>query len=182
MNLQSLVVVALRLMALDFLLRAAIESFYIVLSQTSPMDHGMGALPWLVLAALIASAIVLWFLALPIARLVTRGVPHGLSFGTMALLDCYTIAFMAVGLFYVSKGLPQVLNWTHYLFKLAASTNGTSWKDGVNWYDVTQVFVPFIFGVVLFLKGRGWAMALARREKESESPAAQVGPQDKTGA
>lgn len=167
MNLQSLVVVVLRLMALDLLLRAAVEFFSVALSQLLPMDRGLVVLPWLVLAALIVSAIVLWFLALPVARLVTRGVSNDLSFGSMALVDCYTIAFMAVGLFYVVTGLPQVLNWSHYLFKLAASTNGTSWKEGVNWYEVSQVFIPFIFGVLLFLNGRGWAVALARRDKKA---------------
>jgi hypothetical protein len=65
--------------------------------------------------------------------------------------------------------LPQVLNWGHYLFKAAASKPGDSWKEGVEWYQVSQAFIPFIVGVVLFVNGRRWAVALARRQTESES-------------
>ena len=76
MNLQSLVVVVLRLMALDFLLQVAIQLtpqmlIYLGSYQHSPVDGGPSALPWLFLAALILSAGLLWFLALPIARFVT---------------------------------------------------------------------------------------------------------------
>ncbi len=179
MNFQSLVVVVLRLMALDFLLRVAVQLtpsvlIYLRLSERSPLDNSPSVLPWLVLAVLIVCAVLLWFLALPIARLVTRGVSHDLSFGAMSLVDCYSIAFMAVGLFYISSHLPQVLNWSHYLFKAAATKAGDSWKEGVQWYDVTQAFVPFVIGVVLFVNGRRWAVALARRDSASTSPTAPV--------
>jgi hypothetical protein len=176
MNLQSLVVVVLRLMALDFLLKVAVQLTppilqFLRIYERSPLDDSRSfmVLPWLMLVGLIVAAVLLWFLALPIARFVTRGVSHDLSFGAMSLVDCYSIAFMAVGLFYVSSHLPQVLNWGHYLFKAAASKPGDSWKEGVEWYQVSQAFIPFIVGVVLFVNGRRWAVALARRQTESES-------------
>jgi len=185
MNLQSLVVVVLRLMALDFLLRVAVQLtpqllLYLGLYQRSPIDSGPSVLPWLALAALIASAVLLWFLALPIARFVTRGVSHDLSFGAMSLVDCYSIAFMAVGLFYISSGLPSVLNWTHYLFKMAATSAGSSWKEDVKWYDVSQAFIPFIVGIVLFVNGRTWAVGLARRQTESSAPTTEVNESHKS--
>jgi hypothetical protein len=79
---------------------------------------------------------------------------------------------MAVGLLYISSNLPQVLNWTHYLFTLAASSWGSSWKEDVKWYDVSQAFIPFIVGVVLFVNGRSWAVALSQRHAESPPPVA----------
>jgi hypothetical protein len=178
MNLQSLVVVVLRLMALDFLLRVAVQLTpqllqFLRLYERSPLDGSSPstALPLLVLGGLIACAFLLWVLALPIARFVTRGVSHDLSFGAMSLVDCYSIAFMAVGLFYISSHLSAVLSWAHYLFKAAASTPGGAWKDGVEWYQVSQAFIPFVVGVVLFVKGRRWAVALARLQTESSQPA-----------
>jgi len=81
---------------------------------------------------------------------------------------------MAVGLFYISSHFPQVLNWAHYLFKAAASRAGDAWKQGVEWYQVSQAFIPFIVGVVLFVNGRRWAVALARRETESPAATATV--------
>jgi hypothetical protein len=181
MNLQSLVVVVLRLMALDFLLRVAVQLtpqilMVLRLSSRSPLDDSRSVmvLPLLVLAAMIICAVLFWVFAPPIARLVTRGITHDLSFGALSLVDCYSIAFMAVGLFYISSHLPQVLNWTHYLFKAAATKAGDSWREGVRWYDVSQAFIPFVVGVVLFVNGRRWAVALARRDTASTSPAAPV--------
>ncbi len=178
MNLQSLIVVVLRLLALDFLLRVAVQLTpqllqFLRIYERSPLDDSQSfmVLPWLMLIGLVAAAALLWFLALPIARLVTRGVSHDLSFGAMSLVDCYSIAFMAVGLFYISSHLPQVLNWGHFLFKAAASHSGDSWKEGVEWYQVSQAFIPFIVGVVLFVNSRRWAVALGRRQTESASPA-----------
>jgi hypothetical protein len=179
MNLQSLVVVVLRLMALDFLLRVAVQLTPVMLlhfgmHRRSPVDSAPSVLPWLVLAAIFACAILLWFLALPVARIITRGVSHDLSFGAMSLVDCYSIAFMSVGLFYISSNLPQVLNWAHYLFKMAASNSGGWWKEEVRWYDVSQAFIPFIVGVVLFVNGRGWSVTLARWQTESSAPVTTV--------
>ncbi len=177
MNLQSLVVIALRLLALDFLLRVAVQLTpqilqFLRLYEQSPLDGSRSdmVLPWLMLAGLIVAAVLLWFLALPIARFVTRGVSQDLSLGAMSLVDCYSIAFMAVGLFYISSHLPQVLNWAHYFLKTAASGH----RDGeraFSGYDVSQAFIPFIVGVVLFVNGRRWAVALARRQSESAAPA-----------
>jgi hypothetical protein len=180
MNLQSLIVVVLRLMALDFLLRVAVQLTPLILQylriyESSPLDGSRSfmVLPWLMLVGLIVAAVLLWFLALPIARFVTRGVSHDLSFGAMSLVDCYSIAFMAVGLFYISSHLPQVLNWAHYFLKTAASGRGDS-EQGARGYDISQAFIPFIVGVVLFVNGRRWAVALARRQTESPAPATTV--------
>lgn len=176
MNLQSLIVVALRLMALDFLLRVAVQLTpqilqFLRIYEQSPLDGSRSymVLPWLMLVGLVVAAVLLWFLALPIARFVTRGVSHDLSFGAMSLVDCYSIAFMAVGLFYISSHLPQVLNWAHYFLKAAASGHREG-EQSFSGYDVSQAFIPFIVGVVLFVNGRRWAVTLARRQTESASP------------
>jgi hypothetical protein len=168
-------------MALDFLLRVAVQMtpqilMVLRLSNHSPTDdsHSVMALPLLVLATMIICAVLFWVFALPIARLVTRGISHDLSFGAMSLVDCYSIAFMSVGLFYISSNLPQVLNWAHFLFKAAATKAGNSWKEGVNWYDVSQAFIPFIVGLLLFVNGRRWAVTLSRRQADSPPPVAQV--------
>ena len=180
MNLQSLVVVVLRLMALDFLLRVAVQLTpqllqFFHLYERLPRDdsRSLMVLPWLVLVGLLAAALLLWFLALPIARFVTRGVSQDLSFGAMSLVDCYSIAFMAVGLFYIAADLPEALNWAHYFFKTAASGRRDT-GEGVSGYVVSQAFIPFIVGIVLFVNGRRWAVALARRQTESATSAPTV--------
>jgi len=176
MNLQSLIVVILRLMALNFFVQVAIQLSPQLLRFTQLSRQGglteMGSylvVPVMLVIGLVVAAILLWVLALPIARLATRGVSQDLSFGSLSLVDCYSVAFMGIGLFYVASHFPQVLNWAHYLFKAAASKPGDTWKEGVQWYDVSSAFIPFAIGVVLFVKGRSWAVALAQRQDKSES-------------
>lgn len=175
MNLQSLVVVILRLLSLNFLLQVSYQMApqllrYTELSQQVRGDEfqSLLLLPWLLVVGLILSAIFLWVFASSIARLVTRGLPPELSFGTLSLIDCYSIVFIGLGVYYIANHFPQVLNWTHYLLRMAASYPGDTWKEKVRWYDVSQAVIPFIIGIVLFVNGRKWAFALAR---QTERPA-----------
>ncbi len=177
MNLQSLVVVVLRLLAFDFFLRAAVQLAPQLLRFASVYQEGplgdsksMFVVAWGLVFLLVVSAVLIWIFALPIARLVTRGVSRDISFGSLSLSDCYSIAFIGVGVFYIASHLPQVLNWAHYFLKTAASGRGDS-EQGASGYDISQAFIPFIVGVVLFVNGRKWALALARRQTESASPA-----------
>lgn len=176
MNLQSLIVVVLRLMALNFFLQVAVQlspqllRFSEVSRQGGFTDtRSYLALPVIMVIGLIVGAILIWVFALSIARWVTRGVSRDLSFGSLSLVDCYSVAFIGIGLFYIANHFPQVLNWAHFLFKSAASSAGDSWKEGVRGYDISQAFIPFIVGIVLFFKGRSWALALARLQEKSES-------------
>ena len=176
MNLQSLIVVVLRLMALNFFLQVALQLSPQLLrfTEISRQDGntGMGSylvVPIITVIGLIAGAILIWVFALSIARFVTRGVSRDLSFGSLSLVDCYSVAFIAIGLFYIVSHFPRVLNWAHFLFTSAASNSGDSWKEGVRAYDISQAFIPFIVGIVLFVKGRSWAVALARWQEKSES-------------
>jgi hypothetical protein len=186
MNLQSLVVVILRLMALNFFLQVAVQLSPQLLRFTEvSRQNGVSsmasylAVPVLMVIGLIVGAILIWVFALSIARFVTRGVSRDLSFGSLSLVDCYSVAFIGIGLFYIASHFPQVLNWAHYLFKVAASQPGDTWKQGVQWYDVSSAFITFIVGIVLFVKGRSWAVALARWQEKSESANQTV---ERTGA
>jgi len=176
MNLQSLIVVFLRLMALNFLLQVAVQLSSQLLRFTEvPRQDGGSSMASYVLAPVLmvigcmVGAILIWIFAPSIARLVTRGVSCDLSLGSLSLVDCYSVAFIGLGLFYIAGYFPHVLNWVHYLFKLAASRPGDTWKQEVPWYDVSSVFITFIVGIVLFVKGRSWAVALARWQEKSES-------------
>jgi hypothetical protein len=186
MNLQSLIVVILRLMALNFFLRVAIQLLPQLLRitemsrQGGPADMGSYlAVPVSMVIALTLGSILIWLFALRIARFVTRGVSRDLSFGSLSLVDCYSVAFIGVGLFYIASHLPQVLNWGHYVFKAATSRPGDTWKQEVQWYGVWSAFIPFIVGIVLLVKGRSWAVALGRSQGQSDSANQTV---ERTGA
>jgi hypothetical protein len=175
MNLQSLVVVILRILSLDFLLRVTVQLTPQLLAwsrvQQNPLPDESSfqmAYPWLILGSLVVGAILLWVSAVPIARLVTRNVPQDFSFGAMSLADCYSFAFIGIGLFYMAGHFSKVITWTYYLFRSAASSSGDTWKEQVNSYAVPEAYIPFIVGIILFLNGRKWAVALARKQTASE--------------
>jgi len=176
MNLHSIVAVMLRLMALDLLLHSTLElgpKIFQLLHLYRTSSPGGTSLemvfPWLLLLGLAAAAILLWVFAPQIARFVTRGIPEQVSLGGLTLADCYSIAFIGFGLYYMGSSLPQVLTWFHYLFKTAASTSGDSWLEQLT-YEVVGVFLRFGLGLVLFVKGRTWSVKLACRQTGGGSP------------
>jgi hypothetical protein len=175
MNLTSLVVVVLRLMALKLLFNSGFYLFSQVLYRTSePIDYDINPRTqlWLTLAIYVFCAVALWVLALPIARLVTHGISRDLSFGSMSLVDCYTVAFMGVGLFYVVALLGQVLSSGQLILKSAGSGVAIADGEGPNRYELATTFIPFIAGVILFCKARAWATTLGNRDVAEENATA----------
>jgi hypothetical protein len=153
MNLQSLIVVVLRLMALNFFLQVAIQLSSQLLRFSEMSREGgladMGsylAVPVIMVVGLIVAAILIWVFAVSIARFVTRSVSRDLSFGSLSLVDCYSVAFIGIGLYYVASHFPQVLNWAHYFLKTAASASGyqEAGESSLNGYDVSQAVITFI--------------------------------------
>src|SRR5688572_31716832 len=155
MNLQSLVVIALRLLALRFLIEIVAtflpQIYAYGESFRSPGARSITFVYVLFIAALITGACMLWSLALPIAQRITAGLPLELNFGSLARVDCYSIAFIGVGVWLVGAHFAQSLGWAHYLFRLAASdrTSGEETFSEVNGYDLFGAVFPFIIGIIL---------------------------------
>lgn len=172
MNLQSLVVVALRLIALNFLLEIIVMSIATVLLQLNAPSLSNSSLGYLLFypGGMFVLPFLLWFLSQSIARLVTRRLPQDISFGAMPLADCYSIAFIGVGLYYIAGYLARVLKLTFHLFKGAAACSGTWWVREVDGAAIAQAFIPFIAGILLFIYGRKWALILARKHAQIPSP------------
>ena len=164
MNLQSLVVVALRLMALNFLLEVIGMSIATVILQLNAPSSSNSSLYSLLFypGGLLVCPFLLWFLSQSIARLVTRRLTQDISFGAMPLADWYSIAFIGIGLYYIASYLPTVLKLICNLFKCMSGgcfIGGAG--DAVS--TVSQIFIPFIAGILLFAFGRKWAVMLARK-------------------
>lgn len=183
MNLQTLVTVWLRLVSLNFLLQVFFQLIPLIfrfseMSGHIPEDESgfQFAVPWLLEIGLIGGGILLWVFAQSLARLVTRGLPAELSFGPLSLADCYSLVFIGVGIYYLAGHFSPILNWTHYLIKMAATHSDDSWKQEIKWYDVSNAAVPFVMGIILFVNGRKWAVALAKRQTIDLSPACPPNP------
>lgn len=175
MNLQSLVVIALRILALKFLVDIVVTflpQLYLYRDSfgATPVSNPITFVYVLFIAALVAGALMLWSLALPLARRISCGLPLELSFGALSRPDCYSVAFIGVGVWLISVHFVQTLNWAHYLFRLAATDRRP--EEGafsqINGYDISAAVVPFIVGIILFLNGRKWAQRLAERDERIE--------------
>ncbi|MBC2601255.1 hypothetical protein [Puniceicoccus vermicola] len=169
MNLHSLVVVALRFITLNFLLLVIIyltPQLYLF-SDAYRQDEfelfdAFSVVPLVIVFGLFLGAILIWIFSHGIARLVIRGLPKDASVVSLSLVDCYSVVFLGIGLYYFVGYFPDTLTWAHYLIKLAATNPGDSWKDEVDWYSFWSTFLPFAIGTLLFLNGRKWSQKIAR--------------------
>jgi hypothetical protein len=186
MTLQSLIVVLLRFISLNFVMQVIIQ---LALRLTSIMNSYQQlpagefgseiVVPALVVLGLLAGAVLLWVFAPPLARLVARGLPAELPIGALSLKDCYTILFVGLGLYYATNNLPGVLNWFHYLLKMRASRPDDDWRQQINWYQVSQPFLSVILGTILFANGRKWAVALVNRQIANATQPPPVDPEQR---
>lgn len=167
-NIHALIAVALRLTALNFLVRVVVELTTPLLTfagiyQRSAEDSSM-AIGWVFVASLILGAIFLWVLALPLARLIARGVPGDLSFDNLTLADCYSIAFVGIGLVYIVGHAAGVWNWTTFFLHSLIHGPRSPFGDRSRGYEVANIFIPFIIGILLVFKRRTWSRAFAGKD------------------
>jgi hypothetical protein len=170
MNLPTLVVVLLRLASLNFLLQVIVQLVFKLTSVINASEHlpaeefrSALVMPLLVVLGLTTGTVLLWVWAMPLARFITRGLAPELSLETLSLADCYALVFIGLGLFYAVDYFAPVLNWIHYLLRMAASHSDNDWKQRMHWYEVSRAFITFIVAIVLIVNGRKWAVALAKR-------------------
>ena len=184
MNLQSLVIVLLRLMSLNLLLQSATQFFPVLFRlgmmyqsvQSGDLSFG---LPWVMVSGFIGGAALLWMFAPSIASFVTNGLPGELSFGSFSLADCYTVVFIAVGLVNVVSQFPSILYWGHFALIAAPSQPGAVWDYSMRSHDIFNAVTRFIVGILLIVSARKWATALARRQMQNEPPPPSIPPQAK---
>ena len=165
MNVQSLVVIVLRLMALNFFLWVVVEISTAALVAAGiyhrSADEAPVTIGWVLVGVLVLSAILLWVLAPPLARLVARGVPLELSLGNLSLADCYSIAFLGMGLFFAVSHLASVWNWSLFLARWIFHSSYYVWNAREHGHELANAFLPFIAGIILIWKRQKWALALA---------------------
>jgi len=173
MNLQNLVVVALRLIALN----SIIETIVWLLAQLTPIlrffsPEGLSLKVILLICffglLLITFAVLLWVFAIPAARFITKGIDRDISFSPISLLDCYTIAFVGIGLFYGVRCLPDAGYWIYNIFKAVAFNAGREWKERIDFYQAMQAVIPFVVGLILLFQGRSLAVLLMRKQEKKE--------------
>jgi hypothetical protein len=176
MNLRSLVVVGLRLVVLNFFLREVLELGWAALTQ-KPITGQFNPIWLLIFIAIVGSAL-LWAFTPDIATAITRGIPGEISLGAPALVDCYTIGFVALGIYYMASDLPALFSWVIYIFRSALQSSGTEWRRQIKFADFVVVCAWFLLGCALVLNARVWGTALATKQKQMASTAEPTPPAD----
>lgn len=162
----------MRLFTLSFLLQVIIKAIPTLIQITVAQKEATLIeiiTPWSMIIIYIILALIFWFLASPIANLVTRKLPDDkLDIGSFTLTDCYCLIFIGIGLFYTLGYIAQSLNWIHYIFKLSVSTSSTHWRTEVDWYLVSESIIPFIIGILLIIKAKSWSLKLFEFHNKDE--------------
>jgi hypothetical protein len=165
MNLESLLIIILRLVAVKIFLTSALQLVAAFLVN-SRVPHSAD-IPVILLIA--AFFLLGW--ARSIARFFLSGMPRELPCEPLRLSDWYSVILFAVAAFHITVYLPLLLTWSHYL--LIQASNSGAWKQTVNWYEPAY-FMYCLMGVFLLAKGRLWAGRFAASEASFQQQRAQT--------
>jgi hypothetical protein len=168
MPLSSIVIVVLRLFAIQMVG----QSFHMALSFAAadakqsfhPPHYWMA---YLVPVALLVFAVLEWWLAPVVARLVTRHHDGEVAVGALSRLDLYSFAFVFLGLYFLLTSISPALNWLHYF--LRTSAGGSQSESQSSFYSLASYLVTLTAGVLTLLPARRWARRLLTWEQRDET-------------
>jgi hypothetical protein len=166
--LSSIVIVVLRLFAIQMVGQSLHMALSFAATLAKESHHRPDYwLAYLVPAALFAFALVEWWLAPVIARLITRHHDGEVAFGTLSRLDLYSFAFVFLGLYFILTSIAPALNWLHYFLRTSAV--GSQSDSQSSFYDLAAHLVTLIAGVFALLPARRWARRLLAQERRDET-------------
>ena len=166
MPLSSIVVIVIRLFALNWLL-TAVPLFLSAAATPLPHDGSVVGIltPYAVPVLLLILATVLWILAHATARLVSRGVDSAVSIGSLSRSDLYSFAFVFLGLFFILSSFADVINWIHYF--TVSREDPTHDPRIKNLYQLTRPFLTLVLGLVSLLGAPRWTKKLVSRDQKN---------------
>jgi hypothetical protein len=168
MPLSNIVVIVVRLFALNWLL-TAIPLFLSAAATPLLRDRSVATVlvPYVAPLLLLILATVLWTLALAIARLVSRGVDTTVSIGSLSRADLYSFAFVFLGLFFILSSFADVINWVHY-FATVSREDPRHDPRVQNLYQLTRPCLTFALGLVSLVGAPRWTKKLVAYEQKSQ--------------
>ena len=166
MPLSSIVVIVVRLFALNWLLHAlALIASAMAVPLPSKYVGSAILIHYGPAVLLIIFTVLLWILASALARLVSRGFDTTVSVGSLSRSDLYSFAFVFLGLFFILSSFADVINWIHYF---------TVWHEGPetrpymrSLYDVTRPCLTLVAGLVSLLGAPRWTKKLVAYDQKT---------------
>jgi hypothetical protein len=167
MPLSSIVVIVVRLFALNWLLQALVLiATAFPLSYDRPvsaalLQYGPGVV-------LVILAVCLWAVASAVTRFVSRGFDATVSVGSLSRSDLYAFAFVFLGVFFILSSFADVINWIHYF---AAVSHYDARHDPriQSFYRFTRPCLTLAAGFVSLLGAPRWTKKLLSRDERSQA-------------
>jgi hypothetical protein len=161
MPLSSIVVIVIRLFALNWLLTSVS-----LLLSTSQNPSAYGLMPYVPGVALLVVVAVLWILARAIARVVSRGIDANVSIGNLSRFDLYSFAFVFLGLFFILSSFADVINWVHYFTVSGEDPRRDPRVHSL--YQLTRPCLTLALGLVSLLGAPRWTKKLIARDQKTD--------------
>ena len=168
MPLSSIVVIVIRLFALNWLLTAVP---LLLSAATTPLPHerhlSAVLMPYAPAVLLLIFAAGLWILTPAIARFVSRGVDTSVSIGSLSRSDLYSFAFVFLGLFFILSSFADVINWIHY-FATVSREDPRHDPRVQNLYQLTRPCLTLALGLVSLLGAPRWTKKLVAYDQKNQ--------------
>jgi hypothetical protein len=164
MPLSSIVIIVIRLFALNWLLTAVP---LLLSAAATPLPHERGLsvvlMPYAPAVLLLIFAAGLWILTPAIARFVSRGVDTSVSIGSLSRSDLYSFAFVFLGLFFILSSFADVINWIHYFATVSRHDPRVQ-----NLYQLTRPCLTLALGLVSLLGAPRWTKKLVAYDQKNQ--------------
>jgi hypothetical protein len=165
MPLSSIVVIVLRLFALNWLFNAVP---LLLSAAATPLPHERHLfavlMPYAPAVLFLIFAAGLWILAPALARLVSRGVDTSVSIGSLSRSDLYSFAFVFLGLFFMLSSFADAINWIHYLGTVSRQDPT---RDPHYLYQLTRPCLTFVAGLISLFGARRWTKKLVAYDERT---------------
>lgn len=160
MPISHIVTVVLRL----FAIQTFVSAFGLALQTTASVrSYGSSYyVAYFTPGALLVFALLEWFLAPSVSRLVTRRQDSTLNIGGLSREDIYSFAFVFLGLYFVLNSVASSLNWLHYFLSVASGSTAEMQRS---FYELASALIPLIAGLIALLQANRWARKLVNRER-----------------
>jgi hypothetical protein len=168
MPLSSIVVIVIRLFALNWLF-SALPLFASAAMTPLPPERRLPAalVPYLPAVLLVIFAAGLWILTPGIARLVSRGADTSVNIGGLSRADLYSFAFVFLGLYFILSSFADVVNWIHY-FATVSHNDPIRNPRVENLYQLTRPCLTFVAGMVSLIGAPRWTKKLVSHDQRTQ--------------
>ena len=166
MLISTITLLVVRLFSLQWFIQG-LSLLAIAFSEpTDSSNRSFIALRYLPSFLVIILAVVAWFAAPLLSRVIPGKHDASIPVSGLSLRDLYAFAFVFLGLYFALSSLADVLNWLHYCLTLAAAHDFDPERKK-SLYGLSRPLITFVAGLICLFFGRTWAGKLSDHQKET---------------